>query len=298
MSRHEQNRHRTLVVMVWCESMAFVCTLAAAWVANSLTLWANCLRVGVELPASFFALYVSARILRRQVGKFEYGLGKWENLASLVNVPVMFVGLVFLAVRAVQSLFDPRPVEHTGFGLVVLLVFACVNVALAMRFRGLLRAEWSPLIHAQYVLYRNAACASFFSIVTLGGAALAGAAGAYLDIVGALAMAVLIVQSALLLLRQSLSALLDEAVEESIQARIDKELEGSGDRCGQVRRIRSRHAGNRIFVEVEVLCDSALPVGDFLRQAGKIRAGILRAAPGAEVTVIPCDEAALTPGRS
>ncbi len=297
MSSTEHSRHRTLVVMVWCESVAFVCTLAAAWVANSLTLWANCLRVGLELPASFFALYVSARILRRQVGKFEYGLGKWENLASLVNVPVMFVGLVFLAVRAVQSLFDPSPVEHTGFGLVVLVVFACVNVALAMRFRGLLRAEWSPLIHAQYVLYRNAACASFFSIVTLGAAAVAGPAGAYFDILGALAMAALIVQSALLLLRQSLSALLDEAVEESIQARIADELHSPAEHRGRVRRIRSRHSGNRIFVEVEVLCDSSLPVGDFLRQAGEIRSGIQRAAPGAEVTVIPVEAPSSTPDR-
>lgn len=283
--------------MVWCESVAFVCTLGAAWLANSLTLWANCLRVGLELPASFFALYVSARILQQRVGKFDYGLGKWENLASLVNVPMMFIGLVFLAVRAVQSLFDPRPVEHTGAGIAVLLVFACVNVALAGRFRGLLRAEWSPLIHSQYVLYRNAACASFFSIATLGAAAFAGTAGAYLDILGALAMAALIVQSALLLLRQSLSALLDEAVEESVQARIDDELKSAGGDGGRVRRVRSRHAGNRIFVEVRVECDPALSVGGFLRWAGKIRAGILRVAPGAEVTVIPCEVASSTPDR-
>ncbi len=164
-----------------------------------------------------------------------------------------------------------------------------MNVALALRFRGLLRAEWSPLIHAQYVLYRNAACASFFSIVTLGAAALAGEAGAYLDILGALAMAALIVQSALLLLRQSLSALLDEAVEESIQSRIDEQLRDAGERVGRVRRIRSRHAGNRIFVEVEIMSDPALSVGGFLRQAGEIRAGILRVAPGAEVTVIPVE---------
>lgn len=283
--------------MVWCESVAFICTLGAAWMANSLTLWANCLRVGLELPASFFALYVSARILRRGADKFDYGLGKWENLASLVNVPVMFIGLVFLAIRAVQSLFDPRPVEHTGIGIVVLLVFACVNVALAGRFRRLLHAEWSPLIHAQYVLYRNAACASVFSIATLSVAAFAGTAGAFLDILGALAMAALIVQSALLLLRQSLSALLDEAVEESIRGRIDDELKSSGGEGVRVRRLRSRHAGNRIFVEVEIACDPAASIGDFLQQAGNLRAGILRAAPGAEVTVIPSEEPPSIPDR-
>jgi ferrous-iron efflux pump FieF len=275
--------------MVWCEAIAFACVLAAAWPANSLTLWASVLRVGLDLPASFFALYVSRRILRQQSDRFDYGLGKWENLAALINVPVMFAGLAFLAFRAVLVFLDPRPVTHTGFGLVVLLVFGAVNVALMLRFRGLHRQEPTPLVHAQYVLYRNATAASLLSVLALLGSRLAGAAGGYFDILGAAILAILILQSAFVLLRQSLSALLDEAVEESLQQRIVGELAGAKQEYLRLHRIRSRHSGGRIFIELFLEFEPEISVREMLDRSQRIRRTVEQIVPGAEVGIQPCE---------
>jgi cation diffusion facilitator family transporter len=277
-----------MVIMVCCEVLAFACSLAAAWRADSLTLWANCLRIGLDLPASFFALYVTHRILRRQDGNFNYGLGKWENLASLINVPVMFVALVFLGVRAIQSFQNPHPITNTGFGLVVLLVFAGFNIYLLRRFYNLHRVAPSPLIHAQLVLYRNAAVASAMSIVALLGTRLGGTTGTYFDILGAAVLSVMIIQSAVLLLRQSLSALLDEAVEESLQQRIMNGLAGASLEYQSLRRVRSRHAGDRVFIELFLEFDPAISVGEMLRRSEKIQKQIGQAVPGAEVVIVPC----------
>lgn len=275
--------------MICCEVVAFACSLAAALLADSLTLWASCLRVGLDLPASFFALYVSCRLLRQREGNFDYGLGKWENLASLINVPMMFVGLVFLAFRAGQSFLNPQPVTHTGFGLVVLVVFGVVNIILMTRFLRLNRENPAPLVHAQFVLYRNAAAASLLSIFALLGARLAGSAGPYFDIFGAVVLAFLIVQSAVLLVRQSLSALLDEAVEESLQLRIVSGLAGAFPHYRQLHRIRSRHSGNRIFLELFLEFDPDLTVRDLTARSKEIRRQMEHAIPGAEVSVIPCE---------
>lgn len=275
--------------MVWCEAIAFACVLAAAWPANSLTLWASVLRVGLDLPASFFALYVSRRILRQEDRRFDYGLGKWENLASLVNVPVMFAGLVFLAFRATLAFLNPQPVTHTTFGLVVLLAFGAVNVTLMLRFRRLNREKPAPLVHAQFVLYRNAAVASLLSVLALAGARLAGPTGRYFDILGATILAVLILQSAFVLLRQSLSALLDEAVEGSLQQRIVKELAGANKEYLQLHRIRSRHAGGRIFIELSLEFEPEISVREMLDRSARIRRIIQQIVPGAEVGIQPCE---------
>lgn len=280
--------------MVWCEAIAFICVLAAALPTNSLTLWASVLRVGLDLPASFFALYVSRRILRRQNDRFDYGLGKWENLAALINVPVMFAGLAFLAFRAVLVFLDPKPVTHTGFGLVVLLVFGGVNVALMLRFRRLHRQEPAPLVHAQYVLYRNATAASFLSVLALVGSRLAGASGGYFDVLGATILAILILQSAFVLLRQSLSALLDEAVEESLQQRIVGELTGAKKEYRGLHRIRSRHSGGRIFIELFLEFEPEISVREMLDRSQRIRRTVEQIVPGAEVSIQPCE----SPARS
>lgn len=284
--------------MIWCEAAAFGCSLAAALMADSLTLWASCLRVGLDLPASAFALYVSARLLRRQDGNFDYGLGKWENLASLINVPTLFVGLGFLAFRGVQSFLHPQPVTHTGFGLAVLAVFGLVNITLMLRFRRLHRQHPAPLVHAQFVLYRNASAASLFSIFALLGARMAAPpAGAYFDIFGAAVLSLLIIQSAVLLLRQSLSALLDEAVGESLQLRIINGLAQTFPHYLQLHRIRSRHSGDRIFLELFLEFDPDLSVRELTARSKEIRRQMEQFLPGAEVSIVPCEAAEAAGGR-
>jgi cation diffusion facilitator family transporter len=289
----DSDRHRTLVLMVWCEVVAFLFVLAAAWPTNSLTLWASALRVGLELPASFFALYVSARMLRGRQGKYDYGLGKWENLGSLLNVPVMFIGLAFLAFRVFQHFLDPQPVTKTAFGLTVLLIFGGVNLALMLRFLSLNQSMPSPLIYAQFILYRNALAASLLSVLALMGSWLAGPMGIYFDMGGAVLLAGLILQSGLLLLRQSLSALLDETVEESLQDRIAEGLAGAALDDQRLQRIRSRHAGGRIFIELFVEFPSEISVQEMMRRIGKIKSDLSTAIPHAEVTVIPSEHESL-----
>lgn len=288
MKLSDHDRHRSLVIMVCCEVVAFLFVLVAAWPTNSLTLWASALRVGLELPASFFALYVSGRMLHQKHGRYDYGLGKWENLGSLLNVPMMFVGLAFLGYRVLQHFLDPQPVTKSGFGLAVLLIFGGVNLMLMLRFRSLNRAAPSPLIHAQFILYRNAFAASVLSVLALLGSWLAGSTGVYFDIGGAILLAGLILQSGMLLLRQSLSALLDETVEESLQGRISAGLAGIALEQRQIQRIRSRHSGGRVFIELFLVFPSRISVQEMLGQIARIKEDLGAVIPNAEVIVIPC----------
>lgn len=289
MSGPGHQRHQALVVMVCCEVTAFAASLTAALMSDSLTLWASCLRVGLDLPASFFTLYVSSRLLRRQDGKFDYGLGKWENLAALINVPMLVAGLGFLGFRAVKNVLHPHSVTHTGFGLGVLAVFCVVNIILMRRFYLLNQENPSPLVHAQFVLYRNATAASLLSIAALLGARMTGNAGTYLDTFGALVLALLMIQSAILLLRKSLSALLDEAVEETLQTRIAHVMAGAHSQYRQFHRVRTRRSGDRIFIELFLEFDPDLTVRELSLHSQEIRQQLETAIPGAEITVIPCD---------
>jgi len=290
---HSRDRYRAMQVTVGCESLAFVCSLVGALLADSLTLWANCLRIGLDLPASFFALYVSHRILRDKKGNFDYGLGKWENLSALLNIPMMLVGLAFLAIGALRSFQHPEAITGTGFGFAMLIVFAGFNFTLLRRFHRLNRQGPSPLIHAQLVLYRNAAAASLLSILTLIGTWIAGnhPAAAYLDILGAAILAILTIHGMTLLVRQSISALLDEAVEESLQINIMRGLNESFHDYRQLHRIRSRHSGGQIFVELFLTFDPNLPARELIERSARIKHQVENSLPGSEVWVVPVDSA-------
>ncbi len=297
---HSKDRYLAMQVTVGCEMLAFACSLVGAVLADSLTLWANCLRIGLDLPASLFALYVSHRILRDKKGNFDYGLGKWENLSALINVPMMLVGLAFLAVGALRSFQHPEPITGTGFGFVMLLIFACFNIGLLRRFYRLHQTAKSPLIHAQFVLYRNATAASLLSILTIIGTWIAGAhpAAAYLDILGAAVLAVLTIHGMTILVRQSVSALLDEAVEESLQIRIMRGLNESFHDYRQLHRIRSRHSGDQIFVELFLSFDPDLPASDLIERSTRIKTQVESSLIGSEVWVVPVDATITSDGSS
>ena len=275
--------------MVACEGVAFAISLAAALMADSLTLWANCLRIGLDLPASFFALYVTHRILKGQKGNYDYGLGKWENLSALINVPMMLAGLAFLSLRAAQEFQHPQAVTGTGLGFLVLLSFGVINLLLWRRFHNLYRAAASPVIHSQLVLYRNAAAASLFSLIALTGTRIAGQhpAGAYFDLLGAALLSALIIHGMTILVRQSLSALLDEAVEESLKTRITGVLGDYAHDYLRLDRLRSRHSGNRIFIEVFLEFNPGICSGDLVERSARIKREMEKEIPHAEAWVIP-----------
>lgn len=286
---HSRESYRTLVIMVGCESVAFAFSLAAALLADSLTLWANCLRIGLDLPASLFALYVANRILRGQKGNYDYGLGKWENLSALINVPMMLVGLVFLAFRAVQEFQHPQPITGMGLGFLVLMVFGVINLLLWRRFRNLHSAASSPVIYAQLVLYRNAAAASLFSLFALIGTTIAGPypLAVYFDLLGAAVLSLLIIHGMTILVRQSLSALLDEALEKSLQGRITGVLDECMNDFYKFHRLRSRHSGNRVFIEVFLEFEPVICAVDLVERSTRIKEQIERTIPHSEAWVIP-----------
>jgi cation diffusion facilitator family transporter len=277
--------------MVACESVAFLFSLAAALLADSLTLWTNCLRIGLDLPASFFALYVTHRILRGQKGNFDYGLGKWENLSALINVPMMLVGLSILAFRSVLEFQNPRPITGTGLGFLVLVVFGAINLLLWRRFHRLNQAAPTPVIHSQLVLYRNASAASLLSLFALSGVWIAGPhrAAAYFDLFGAAILSALIIHGMTIIVRQSLSALLDEAVEESIQSRIAGVLGKFDDDYVHLHNLRSRHSGNRVFIEVFLEFDPVIYSGELVKRSARIKGQVEKVISNAEVWVIPTD---------
>ena len=66
-----------------------------------------------------------------------------------------------------QEFQHPQPVTGTGLGFIVLLSFGVINLLLWRRFHNLCRTAASPVIHAQLVLYRNAAAAPLLSWLSL-----------------------------------------------------------------------------------------------------------------------------------
>lgn len=286
------HKYRTVLWAFLNECLFFSLNLTAALLASSLTLWTNTLRIGLDCLATGLAFYVIHRITRSRGGdRFDYGLGKWENLSALINTLVLMGGLAFLGFKIVDTIHHPQPppASVNYFGLIVLILGALPNIYFLIKFRRLLRAEPSPVILAQYVVYRTAFTAAFLSLLvfSLSSLFVLGPWQIWVDIAGSVLLVGMIVYGVFSLLRTSLAALLDQALDESLQLRIMSALAATFADYRQFHGLRSRHSGSRIFVELFLEYDPDLPLGEVLRRTARLESLVTELIPKAEVQVIP-----------
>lgn len=284
------HKNRTLVLSMGVELAAFVLLFSSAFFSNSLTLWTNVLRVGMDTGACCLAFWVTRRVASANPNEFNYGLGKMENLAALFNALAMLVAFWVIGWHAIERFLKPEPLAGTGFGLAVLLVTTSTNVWLISRLWWLRKRDPSPIVNSQFLLYRNALVASLVALVSVAVGTFWGEAGGavhYLDPAGSLVLCALMAQSMVQLFSRSLSELTDKAVEESVQLAILRELARHFQNYSQLRKIRTRRAGAQVFIEVFLEFEEKLAWGDVLARCGRLQEALREAVPRAQILVIP-----------
>jgi cation diffusion facilitator family transporter len=249
-------------------------TLALA-LAQSAVLVADCLKTGLELAAVLLAWLAIRRITRGDAARYEYGLGKLETLSSFVIAALM--GLVFLVIvgNAIRNLISPSHVSGVGvyISLVAQVVLAVFNAVIFVRSRKAAKSENSPIMESQSKLFMTRLVGNVFIFLSLV-LSLSLAAyewSVYVDPIAALIIGASVLVSAVGVFSSSVYDLLDGTLEEADQLTILRDLVKHFDRYEMVHGIRSRRAGNRIFIEIFLEFDPNKRVGEVERDIDAIR---------------------------
>ena len=129
--RAEEQRTALMGLLVNIGQFPF--SLYAAWVANSLALWADFAIVVSDTTtvlASWLTLRAFATYDRR---RYNFGLGKLESLTAFGVAAGQCVSLIIIVAGAIRGLLDPEPLEGQGFGLLVVAASFFVYGYLGLR---------------------------------------------------------------------------------------------------------------------------------------------------------------------
>ncbi len=268
---------------------AIVCATAAA-TSNSSLLLADALKTGLEFLAVLLAWVSIRRITRGAGADFEFGIGKLENLASLVIGSLMVLGVAIISFAAIRSLLNP--VHASGIGIYISLVdqmaFGFVNGHLMRRAAQAARHENSPLMASQAKMFFAMFFGNVFVFVTVAlGLALHDFGwSAYIDPLSALVVAATIVMTVIEVFSTSCYDLLDGALAEEDKLRILRVLAENFDRYDMIYGVRSRRSGSRAFVEIYLGYDPQRSVGEVEREIEIVRAAVARLITGSSVIVV------------
>lgn len=239
--------------------LSLVPRILAAILSGSVILFTDVIRSGTETLSHYFSWLTLRKIRKGRNDAFEYGMGKLENMASLLIVGIMLLGVAVMSHASLQRILSPRPVEQLGLGILVVTASAVSNFILWRKSQRIARSHPtpSPLMESHWRLTRNKFLANLSVIFSLLMVVLFRPYpfAVYIDPIASLMLCAFIVYSAWGILSSSLSDLLDRTMDESLQLVVIRLLSDFYDDYVHFHGVRSRRSGKDIFIEIFIEFD-------------------------------------------
>jgi len=278
-----------LTGVVTC-GLGLVLNIISVVLANSLVLVADFFNSLLAFCSVYLSWFTLRRLRRDNRAMFNYGLGKIENLASMVIGVFMLVSVLIMIFLIVNRLLHPVRLKGFGIwmGIACTFVFGLVNARLWWRSRQHQRIAPSPIVEAQKRLFAvkmlSNACMFFNFVLSI---SMTGSWVMYLDPLTSCITLFFMINSGWHLLAYSIHDLLDRSLDEPLQMLITRQLVGYFNEYTSLDGVRSRYSGRQIFIEIFLGFDAGKMLGDVQGISDSIKANLEKEIPHAEVTIVP-----------
>jgi cation diffusion facilitator family transporter len=271
---------------------------AAYALTGSVALYSDALESTINVVAAA-AAYAAVRIGARPADeRHPYGYTKIEYFSAVLEGILIALAAFAILREAAADFRAPRLVGAPLAGIAANAVATAINGAWGWLLLRYGRRWSSPALSADGKHVLADVVTSIGVIAGVGAVAITGVA--WLDPLVATLVALNILRSGALLVRGSLSSLLDAAAPPDMSARIAEILRTEATGALQIHDIRTRVAANRLFIEFHLVVDGATTVRESHRICDHLEARLEAAFDGAAITihVEPDDAAEAPPGTA
>lgn len=268
-------------------SVVVACTLIAAkfaaWMhTESVALLATLVDSLLDGVASLINMLAVRHALTPADDEHRFGHGKAEALAGLGQGALVAGSALFLFVEAIQHLIEPQLIERSYAGIAVMLFSILMTVGLLMYQRHVVLRTGSLAVSADRLHYVGDVATNATVLLALGLASLPGFL--WVDAVGALIVAAVIVKSAVDIVRGAFDNLMDRELADGDREQVLAVIR-SHPEARALHDLRTRQAGNQIFIQFHLELDPDLTLRDAHRISDEIEAELLAVFPGAQILI-------------
>jgi len=275
---------------VYITGLGLLASIVIILTSNSLIMIADTLGSALDFCSILFAYLTLQAIRNGDHPAFDYGLGKLENLVSIVIGIFILIAVFLLVGMAGYRVYHPRHLE--GFGIIIALImatgFSVANTVLYLKSMRVWRRSQSPVVYAQGRVFlvkalADAAIVGIFVTCKI----FDGVWTEYLDTVAAFVLALVMIRSGWHLIRYAVRDLLDHSAAEPMQLAINRQLADHFSHYASFVKVRSRCAGRDFFVEIFLGFAATTTMAEIAGLTESMRHMIRDEFPAAHVEVIP-----------
>lgn len=218
----------------------------------------------LDFAVSLFNFWAVKTSERPSDEQFNYGRGKIEAIASVVEGGVVTLSGFLIIYAAIEKIQNDAPVCHLDWALGVMVVSTIVTFFLVTYLNRVAKKTGSMVLKADALHYKTDLYTNAGIIVSLIAVALTGYG--LIDPFVGIVIAVYIIASAFGIIKEGLLTLMDRAIDENFVVEICKLIPQASSKVRSFHHLRTRHSGSMMFVDVHVVFDDKI----LLAEAHKI----------------------------
>jgi cation diffusion facilitator family transporter len=286
-----ETKKKTILTSLIVDLVLWIPDIIAAVLSGSIVLFADAVKCGNEILATFFAYLTLRKMAKGGAGIYDYGMGKLETLTSILTGTVMFVSLLLVFAVAMYRIVTPAGLVHEGayLGIFLMIIGVVTNSWLWRKNYRLFKIDPSPIIDSQWRLFRAKAFSDFSVLLSLIAslAFMHYAWSLYIDPFASFIIAGFLFFSGYRVITSSLPDLLDKTLDEELQIVIVRHLAEFFDDYTALHGVRSRRSGSNVYIEIFLEFDGEKKMCEVQGTIDRIRTSLEKNIPRCSVSIVP-----------
>lgn len=284
-------KEKTVFTSLVVDFVLWIPDIIAAVLAGSITMFADVVKCGNELLATFFAWLTLRKLARGRGETYDYGMGKFETVTSIITGAVMLVSLILVFYTAITRIIKPEELQIGGvaLALVMMSIGVTVNTWLWQKNYRLARREYSPIMESQWRLFRTKAFSDLSVLLALVLSIVLHQFwwAVYIDPLASMVIVGFLFTTGYRVITSSLPDLLDKTLDESLQIIILRELTEFFDEYEAFHGVRSRRSGSNIYIEIFLEFDGERRMCEVQGAIDRMKESLESRIPKSSVTIVP-----------
>lgn len=254
---HDELAQKSIAFAVFT-SLFLVLIKFVAWImTNSLSMQASMMDSILDALASFLAYHAAVFATSNYDENHNFGHEKVEGVVAFLQCLLVIYSGIVICKEAYEMFVDPKSVTNSMLGISVMIV-SCVAVYLLVYFQlYATKKTESILVKGDSLHYLSDLLMNIGIIASL----VLSQFCMYIDAICGVVVGAYVLYSAVIIIRNALIDLMDEALPKEVQRTIRAIIVGV-DGVKEIKLLRTRSAGMKKYIEARVRVDENLSLKD------------------------------------
>lgn len=241
---------KATIVSSFTATILIIVKLAIGIMSGSVAVLASAIDSVLDLIVSAFNYFAISKSEQPADKKFNYGKGKIEALAAVIEGTVITVSGVYIFYEAIRKAFYQKEIEYLNASIIVMLISLALTIALVLFLNYVAKKTGSMVVKSDALHYKTDVLSNGAILVSL--VLIQVTNFGLIDSIMGVIISIYIIYSAYEIIKDGVYILLDASLDEAIVEKM-KNIILEEKEISDFHYLKTRKSGHTNFVDVHLV---------------------------------------------